>query len=97
MTAIASNYWLAIPIVFLAIIFFSLRQYFLKTAREVKRLEAIGKDDNYDCGLSRISSLDERSSESCVFTFLHDSSRSLHSQGHEEGEHSTTVLPQVPE
>ena len=43
LTAVSSNPWMAIPVVILAAIFFTLRQYFLKTAREIKRLEAIGE------------------------------------------------------
>ena len=43
LTAISSNPWVVIPVVILAAIFLTLRQYFLKTAREIKRLEAIGE------------------------------------------------------
>lgn len=41
-TAIASNYWVAIPAVVVVVAFLILRWYYLKTSRDVKRLEAIG-------------------------------------------------------
>ncbi|KZR95468.1 Multidrug resistance protein 2 atp-binding cassette protein c, partial [Daphnia magna] len=34
------NPWLLLPILFLSIVFVNLRQFYLKTARDVKRLEA---------------------------------------------------------
>ena len=41
-TAAVSNYWVLIPAVLVMTIFLALRWYFLKTSREIKRLEAIG-------------------------------------------------------
>ena len=41
-TAMASNPWVVIPAVILVISFLALRWYYLRTSREVKRLEAIG-------------------------------------------------------
>ena len=41
-TAAVSNYWVLIPAVLVMTIFIALRWYFLKTSREIKRLEAIG-------------------------------------------------------
>ena len=41
-TAVVSNYWVLIPAVLVMTIFLALRWYFLKTSREIKRLEAIG-------------------------------------------------------
>ena len=40
--AVASSIWVLIPAVTLVLGFIALRHYFLKTARDVKRLEAIG-------------------------------------------------------
>jgi ATP-binding cassette subfamily C (CFTR/MRP) protein 4 len=37
------NPWLLLPILFLSVIFVNLRQFYLKTARDVKRLEATSK------------------------------------------------------
>ena len=42
LTAAASNYFLLIPAFLVIIIFLAVRWYYLKTSREVKRLEAIG-------------------------------------------------------
>ena len=41
-TAAVSNYWVLIPAFLVITIFLALRWYYLKTSREVKRLEAIG-------------------------------------------------------
>ena len=41
-TAVVSNYWVLIPAVLVMTIFLAFRWYFLKTSREIKRLEAIG-------------------------------------------------------
>ena len=41
-TAAVSNYWVLIPAVLVMTIFLAFRWYFLKTSREIKRLEAIG-------------------------------------------------------
>ena len=41
-TAIGANVWISIPAVILVVVFLLLRWYYLKTSREVKRLEAIG-------------------------------------------------------
>lgn len=45
-TATASNPWLTIPAVAIIITFILLRSYYLKSARDVKRLEAIGESYN---------------------------------------------------
>ena len=42
-TAAVSNYWVLIPAFLVITIFLALRWYYLKTSREIKRLEAIGK------------------------------------------------------
>lgn len=34
------NLWLVLPLVFLAIVFYKFRRFYLETARDVKRLEA---------------------------------------------------------
>ena len=41
-TAAVSNYWVLIPAVLVMTIFLAFRWYYLKTSREIKRLEAIG-------------------------------------------------------
>ena len=41
--SVASSVWVLIPATSLVLAFIVLRAYFLKTAREVKRLEAIGE------------------------------------------------------
>ena len=46
-TAISSNPWVAIPAVVLIISFLAIRWYYLRTSREVKRLEAIGESHGY--------------------------------------------------
>ena len=95
LTAASANPWVTIPVVVLAVIFFTLRQYFLKTAREIKRLEAIGKDllifDRVDVLLVVLFS-----SKPSLLAHLNDPPRSLHSQGTQEGRHFYQVLPQVP-
>ena len=40
--AVVSNYWVLIPAILVMTIFLALRWYFLRTSREIKRLEAIG-------------------------------------------------------
>ena len=40
--AIAANYYLSLPFVILCLAFIALRGYYIKTARDVKRLEALG-------------------------------------------------------
>lgn len=42
-TAAAANYWILLPAVLVMVVFLVLRWYYLKTARDVKRLEAIGE------------------------------------------------------
>jgi ATP-binding cassette subfamily C (CFTR/MRP) protein 4 len=42
-TATASNVWLILPAILIIVTFVLLRWYYLKAARDVKRLEAIGK------------------------------------------------------
>ena len=41
--AVASNYWMIFPSVLLSGTFIGFRWYYLRTSREIKRLEAIGK------------------------------------------------------
>ena len=41
-TTAVSNYWVLIPAFLIITIFLALRWYYLKTSREIKRLEAIG-------------------------------------------------------
>ena len=43
LTAAASNYWVLIPAFLVMAVFLFFRWYYLKTSREIKRLEAIGK------------------------------------------------------
>ena len=42
-TASASNVYVLIPAVFIMTLFLGIRWYYLKTSREIKRLEAVGK------------------------------------------------------
>ena len=42
-TAIVSNYYLSLVVVVLCALFLSIRWYYLRVAREMKRLEALGK------------------------------------------------------
>ncbi len=42
-TASAANYWVLIPAVIVIVVFIVIRWYYLKTSRDVKRLEAIGE------------------------------------------------------
>lgn len=42
-TAIVAIPWFIIPCVLFIVLFLALRFYYIKTARELKRLEAIGK------------------------------------------------------
>ena len=95
LTAASANPWVTIPVVVLAVIFFTLRQYFLKTAREIKRLEAIGKDllifDRVDVLLVFLFS-----SKPSLLAHLNDPPRPLHCQGTQERRHFYQVLPQVP-
>ena len=43
LTAAASNYWVLIPAFVVMAVFLFFRWYYLKTSREIKRLEAIGR------------------------------------------------------
>ena len=43
LTAAASNYWVFIPAFLVIAVFLFFRWYYLKTSREIKRLEAIGR------------------------------------------------------
>ena len=43
LTAAASNYWVLIPAFLVMAVFLFFRWYYLKTSREIKRLEAIGR------------------------------------------------------
>ena len=45
-TALVANWWSVLPAGLLLAGLLAIRWYFLKTAREVKRLEAIGKSLN---------------------------------------------------
>ena len=40
--AIISNYWIIIPSFFLFLVLLFMREYYLRTSRDIKRLEAIG-------------------------------------------------------
>ena len=40
-----SNGWLIIPAIFIIALFIVIRWYYLRSARDVKRLEALGKVD----------------------------------------------------
>ena len=42
LTAVIANYYLIVLLVILFVTFLIIRWYYLKTARDVKRLEAIG-------------------------------------------------------
>ena len=42
LTAAVANYWVFIPAVVIIVSFLALRRYYLKTARDIKRLESIG-------------------------------------------------------
>ena len=48
LTAAASNYWVLIPAAIVMVVLLALRWYYLKTSREVKRLEAIGQLGGWD-------------------------------------------------
>ena len=37
------NVWLLLPMIFLSVIFYKFRQFYLQTARDVKRIEATSK------------------------------------------------------
>ena len=41
-TAVAINAWVIIPAALLLVVFLALRWYYLKTSRDIKRLEAVG-------------------------------------------------------
>ena len=41
-TAIVSNPWVLIPASVIIVLFVVMRTYYLKTSREIKRLEAVG-------------------------------------------------------
>ena len=43
LTAVIANYYLIVLLVILCVTFLIIRWYYLKTARDVKRLEAIGQ------------------------------------------------------
>ena len=45
-TAVIANYWILLPAATVVVAFLALKWYYLKTAREVKRLEAICKLDH---------------------------------------------------
>lgn len=49
-TALAANWWTLIPAALVVAALLAIRWYFLKTAREVKRLEAIGVQLNIELG-----------------------------------------------
>ena len=78
-TAAAANFWVLPPAVVVIVVFLVLRWYYLKTARDVKRLEAIGKQSNIF-----LDSIDTHlitySSKPSLFPHLHDSSRPGHYQ-----------------
>ena len=38
-----ANYWIFLPMVFVIVAFVMLRSYYLRTSREMKRLEAVGE------------------------------------------------------
>ena len=42
-TAIVSNIWVLIPAAVIMTLFIALRTYYLKTSRDIKRLEAVGQ------------------------------------------------------
>ena len=48
-----ANYYIFIPMVFVILAFILLRWYYLRTSREVKRLEAVGKCSSW-CVFTRL-------------------------------------------
>lgn len=85
LTAAAANYWILLPAALVMVIFLVLRWYYLKTARDVKRLEAIGKFQStqlkellkFSCDFIFFVLL-FFSSQSPLLAHLHDSARTGH-------------------
>lgn len=50
LTATSSNPYLIVPALLMTVLFIGLRWYYLKSARDVKRIESIGKLSNYLIG-----------------------------------------------
>lgn len=69
-TAAAANYWVLPPAAVVIVVFLVLRWYYLKTARDVKRLEAIGK---------RLSFLLDSTDTLILLTFVHVARSPLYS------------------
>ncbi|XP_057378671.1 LOW QUALITY PROTEIN: ATP-binding cassette sub-family C member 4-like [Daphnia carinata] len=75
------NPWLLLPILFLSIIFVNLRQFYLKTARDVKRLEATTRSPVFTHLSSSLVGLTTLRAHQCegIFQNIFDECQDVHS------------------
>ena len=101
-TAVVSNVWLILPAVALIIALLCIQQYYLRTSRDIKRLESIGWCLYALIPHSIITSCSTHiihvcSSKSCLFSYIHDTSRAFFHQSTGARRNITAAVSSVPE
>jgi hypothetical protein len=92
-TALVANWWTVLPAVVLILCVLLLRWYYLRTGRELKRLEAVGTLVLRDCpgvggSLRRGPFFLSCSSESCILSPLYNSSGTTNHKGIQKAAYS---------
>lgn len=99
-TAVVSNFWLILPAVILIIALVCIQQYYLRTSRDIKRLESIGWYLQALISGSIITSRSTHivcSSKSCLLSHIHDTSRALLHQSTGARRNITAAVSSLPE